>query len=207
MDELVVIALFRHGVTEDNTRKAYCGWTDSPLCSEELTRIPPFHTSYNSYFSSDLTRCKQTSNLLFPNATPILIPELREMHFGQWEGKTYSDLKELKEYQEWISNPVTYSPPEGESFKNFTDRIEHGLGKVVHSLIQQPHTHSAAIVTHGGVIRYILSKYAPSKKTFWEWPVPHGRAYELRFKKEALRRGERCTLLQEVLLTENERGC
>ena len=36
-----------------------------------------------------------------------------------------------------------------------------------------------AIVTHGGVIRYLLSKLVPEKRDFWEWKVPHGQGFEL----------------------------
>ena len=34
MDDAVVVALFRHGLTEENKRKAYIGWTDSPICED-----------------------------------------------------------------------------------------------------------------------------------------------------------------------------
>ena len=29
MDDAVVVALFRHGLTEENKRHAYIGWTDA----------------------------------------------------------------------------------------------------------------------------------------------------------------------------------
>ena len=61
-----------------------------------------------------------------------------------------------------------------------------------------------AIVTHEGVIRYLLSKLGPEKRYFWDWKVPHGNGFELLWSsKEAFRRGERCNLLQAAPLTEN----
>ena len=65
MDDTVVIALFRHGLTEENKRKAYLGWNDSPLCPESK-RIGT-SKRYEHYFSSDLQRCISTVKLLFPN--------------------------------------------------------------------------------------------------------------------------------------------
>lgn len=38
------------------------------------------------------------------------------------------------------------------------------------------------IVTHGGVIRSILSTFV-RQKTFWEWNIPHGQGYKLSLKK------------------------
>ena len=65
-----------------------------------------------------------------------------------------------------------------------------------------------AIVTHGGVIRYLLSTYGSiEKRDFWEWKVSHGNGFELVWaSKDAFRRGDRCTLLREVPLTENPTG-
>ncbi|WLD91665.1 histidine phosphatase family protein [Alkalihalobacillus sp. AL-G] len=205
MDDIVVIALFRHGVTKDNEQKAYCGWTDTPLSQAGRHRIQSMQQNYHLYFSSDLTRCTQTSNLLFPERTPIPLTELREMHFGQWEGKTFSELKNVPAYQDWISNPSGCSPPEGERFDQFTDRLHIGWSKIIGQLLHDQ-VRCAAVVTHGGVIRYLLSQFAPVQKAFWEWYVPHDKAYEFIFDKDALRRGERCTLLQEVPLTVNVNG-
>lgn len=132
MDDRVVIALFRHGVTEENRRKAYLGWSDSPLCpeSQNLAII----STYEEYFSSDLNRCISTVNLLFPNEKVILLKELREMNFGNWEGKTYEELKDEKRYRKWIENPIDIHPPNGEVFEEFSNRVEHGWSRVIQTI-------------------------------------------------------------------------
>lgn len=203
MDDRVVIALFRHGLTEENKRKSYLGWTDSPLCAEALKLATT--SRYDHYFSSDLNRCITTAELLFPNAKLTLLKEFREMNFGIWERKTYEDLKAIPRYREWIANPFEHFPPEGESFQQFSRRIQTGWEKITRELVSHCF-HSCAVVTHGGVLKYLLMKYAPERKDFWQWRVPHGHGLELVFDREALRRGERCTLLQEVPLTANEPG-
>jgi alpha-ribazole phosphatase len=203
MDDTVVIALFRHGLTEENKRKAYLGWNDSPLCTESANLST--RSRYDLYYSSDLPRCIESGNILFPNNDLILLPHLREMNFGQWEGKTYEDLKELPLYQQWLSNPTSYCPPGGESFEEFTHRIQNGWGKIAGKILSE-NIERCAIITHGGIIRYLLSKYAPMKNDFWYWQVPHEQGYELIFEREALRRGDTCTLLREVPLTVKEHG-
>ena len=95
MDDAVVVALFRHGVTEENKRKAYMGWTDSPICEdarEDLSRQTFRSPVYERIVTSDLKRCLQTAQILFPDQNAKVMSEFREMHFGRWEGKTYAEL-------------------------------------------------------------------------------------------------------------------
>lgn len=203
MDDRVVIALFRHGLTEENKRKAYLGWNDSPLCPETINLT--ITRKYECYFSSDLRRCVDMTKILFQNSNPLLIQELREMNFGNWEGKTYEDLKEDLLYQHWLSEPFRHCPPEGESFQEFAKRIRTGWKRMIQEILIQGIS-SCALVTHGGVIRYLLSQFAPVEKEFWSWHAPHDQGFELIFDKEALKGEGRCTLLLEVPLMGNGHG-
>ncbi len=64
-----------------------------------------------------------------------------------------------------------------------------------------------AIVTHGGVIRELLVRYAPEEKLFWDWKIPHAGGYQLVWDNQDLwRRGERCTSLQVVPIMEKQNG-
>lgn len=203
MDDRVVIALYRHGLTEENKRKAYLGWNDSPLCCESLKIT--ISRRYEHYFSSDLQRCISTAKILFPNTKLFLLDHLREIDFGKWEGKTYNDLKEDRLYQQWLSDPIKNCPPSGESFQQFTNRVQAGWKKIINEVLSQ-NIRRCAVVTHGGVIRYLLSEFAPERKEFWSWQAPHEQGFELIFERESLRRGKRCTLLLEVPLTVKEHG-
>ncbi|WP_042356013.1 histidine phosphatase family protein [Bacillus rubiinfantis] len=204
MADRVVVALFRHGLTEANHRKAYLGWGDSPLRKVECEYIQP-SSHYDVYYCSDLQRCALTMKQLFPKAAPYFLPELREMNFGDWEGKTYQDLKEENLYCNWLTNPYKYAPPNGESFQQFSNRVAAGWKKLVFEILSED-LGSCAIMTHGGVIRLLLEDFAPRAKGFWQWQATHDSAYELIFSTAALRRGERCTLLREVPLTEKGHG-
>ncbi|WP_231514848.1 histidine phosphatase family protein [Oceanobacillus salinisoli] len=204
----MAITLFRHGLTEGNQQKNYMGWNDSPLCTEAIQDLSSYKLkmdTYDLFVSSDLKRCLSTINLLFPNVKPVVLTELREMNFGMFQGKTYEDLKEMKAYQQWINNMFTYSPPGGETFEQFTKRVEKGWNKLVDIMLQRDYQ-KLFIVTHGGVIRYLLDKLSLEEKEFWEWNIPHGTGYVLTFDRKQLRRGAHCVSLQEVPLTGNEHG-
>lgn len=202
MDDIVVVALFRHGITEDNKRRAYSGWSDSPICKTEEQRISPYPHRFDHYYTSDLTRCIQTSHLLFPGENLTSVPEFREMNFGDWERCTFEALKDKYHYQKWLSDFEMTAPPNGEYLSEFQYRIKAGWQKCM----QQSTGNRIAIVTHGGVIRSLLTDFAAEPKGFWNWKIPYAAGYELQFSKEQLRRGEKCISLREVPLTERGLG-
>jgi alpha-ribazole phosphatase len=209
MDDAVVVALFRHGITEENKRKAYLGWRDEPICDEarkSLEKTDFELSSYEYIITSDLLRCRETAHLLFSNQSKVSFSEFREIHFGLWEGKTYSELAGDPYYEEWLKMPFDAPIPEGENYSRFADRIQNGWKKMLDLMVKEK-VSRIAIVTHGGVIRFLLSRFDKRKREFWEWQVPHGYGFELIWNsKEAFRRGEACTLLREVPLTENPTG-
>ena len=168
MDDAVVVALFRHGLTEENKRHAYIGWTDSPICEDArlvLAKQIVQPSSYERIVTSDLKRCLQTAEILFPDQSLLALSEFREMHFGRWEGKTYAELAGDPHYEEWINHHFTSEPPEGESYPIFTERVEKGWQEL-NELIVEERFKSLAIVTHGGVMRYLLSKLSPRNGIF-----------------------------------------
>src|SRR4051794_4873791 len=78
MDDAVVVALFRHGLTEENKRKAYIGWTDSPILEDErveLVKHAMQPSPYEAIVTSDLKRCWQTAQVLFPDQDLLAFPE------------------------------------------------------------------------------------------------------------------------------------
>ncbi|USK85061.1 histidine phosphatase family protein [Peribacillus asahii] len=201
----MAITLLRHGLTEANERKAYLGWTDSPLSEggkADIQALAGCFDTYEHIISSDLPRCVTTAQLLFPTASIISDSAFREMNWGLWEGKTYEQLKEDSYYQTWLENPMKADVPEGESYPVFSERIREGwrnlnIGKV----------ENIVIMTHGGVVRELLARYAPEEKSFWDWQIPHAGGYELFWNdKEAWRRGERCTSLRVVPIMEKQNG-
>lgn len=207
MGNHLVIALFRHGLTKENEQRKYIGWLDSHLCRsgvEELRKkqltVPP----YQKLYTSDLKRAQQTAALLFPNQFVTITDHFREMNFGDWEGNTYEQLKDDTAYQNWLNEPFVKVPKNGESFSRFSKRVEQGWQTLIE---ESKNVDRLAVITHGGVIRYLLSHYGPEEKGFWEYSINHGQGIELIWeKKDSFRRRQRCTLLQEVIFTEKNRG-
>ncbi|RYL88135.1 histidine phosphatase family protein [Sporolactobacillus sp. THM19-2] len=207
MDDGLVITLFRHGLTEENERHAYIGWTDSPLSKQGRAELSgKMLTPCHYVATSDLKRCRQTAELLFEHVSQEVYPEFREMNFGNWEGKTYEQLKDAGVYRRWLEDPFHVSPPQGESFQAFAKRIDQGWKKLKRKIMMEQLSR-VVLVTHGGVIRYLLSTYSKEKTDFRDWNVSNGYGYALIWEsRDMFRRGETCTSLREVPLTEKQSG-
>ncbi|WP_100408353.1 histidine phosphatase family protein [Bacillus solitudinis] len=209
MVDTISVTLIRHGLTRFNEESRYIGSTDLPLSKkgvEQTNRLALLlNTSPDLLVTSDLMRCQQTMSLLYPNLPFQKSKQLREYDFGLWEGKTYEQLKSDKTYQSWLLNPLTTSPPQGETLSVFQQRVEEGFHLVIKKAIDQRKEH-VAVITHGGVIRHWLSVYAPVKRTFFEWDASIGNIFTLKAKHQDLGRGERFTSLQEERFTEKING-
>ncbi|WP_280770266.1 histidine phosphatase family protein [Salipaludibacillus daqingensis] len=180
--------LIRHGVTTWNKEKRYLGHSDEPVEKDRLKDLFAIKNELKDVsfdggiWTSDLKRCQQTLQYLLPENFYNVDERLREYNFGDWEGKTYDDLKEIVEYRQWIDNWQGNRAPRGETGKGFTERIQSWVDEFF-SEIEEPSASfckNCLVVTHGGVIRYLLSTLDGSK-SFWDWRVNHGEGVKLSF--------------------------
>ncbi|GGA21525.1 histidine phosphatase family protein [Psychrobacillus lasiicapitis] len=198
MADTFTITLLRHLPTQGNRDKKYIGWTDEPIIDDILTK--KLSSTTKQVIGSDLMRCKQTAAKVFRGISYTENANFRECSFGDWEQKTYNELKEDTLYRNWLDNPREVAPPNGESLEQMEDRVLQAFYGVVEE-VNHP-----IIITHGGPIRFLLMKFAPVKKSFWEWEVPHGCSYELQWtRKKDVLEGKRCMSFSVEHLMENER--
>ena len=196
MDGSFVLYLIRHLETAANREKRYVGWTDVPVCTD----AGPVGFRPDLITGSDLIRCRQTAAHLFPGQVYRPDADFRECHFGDWEMKTYEYLKSIPAYRRWITDPAVRCPPGGERFSEIEARLDKGLVR----LRERAGIHSAAVVSHGGPIRLMLSKLAPAETPFNDWVVPAGSLHVLRWAdKTQWEAGARCTFFSAEPITEN----
>jgi alpha-ribazole phosphatase len=156
MKELLLI---RHGESlHAGTR--YIGRTDTPLTrfgqeqAEAVSRRLS-ETALDALFVSPALRAQETMRPLVSEQKiePIIDPHLREIDFGAWEGMSFEEIQtqapEL--VAEWALNRMDFAFPEGESLEAFWKRV----CRAGERLAATPGDR-IAVVTHGGVIRYLL---------------------------------------------------
>ncbi|CAG9620229.1 histidine phosphatase family protein [Sutcliffiella rhizosphaerae] len=194
--------LIRHGLTDWNREKRYLGYTDRDILIGELGKLENVkkcleNVMFDAVYTSDLKRCRSTLRYLDIQKQEVVDVRLREMNFGDWEGKTYHELKENPDYCKWLDNLEKVSPPNGESWTGFTARVDAFLEDLL-----AEKKGSILLVTHGGVVRYLLSRYIGTN-SFWEAPQPtHGQGVLVRLEEQT---GVwRCSSISAVPIVEKE---
>jgi len=156
------IHLIRHGEVEGaGPVRRYNGHTDVGL-SERGRR--QYHTLKErlaaapiaALYTSDLTRCAWGAEVLGSHlgVTPVIIPELREMGVGIWEGKSWDELMEQypDQWRDRLADIVNYRVPGGESVLDVHRRVM----PVIDEIVARHRGEEVLVVAHGGVNRIIL---------------------------------------------------
>lgn len=155
------IFLIRHGETEWNTAGKLQGNSDVKLSAEGIRQAQllaektPF-LPIDAVYSSDLSRAATTAKILAAKFH-LLVSEkrsLREVNFGDWEGKTISKLVEEfpNEFGKFFTKPDKIHPPNGETFLECQARVINALDEIIDIHEGQ----NIAVVSHGAAIRLIL---------------------------------------------------
>lgn len=179
-----IVNFIRHGMTEANINGQYVGVTDIPVCEEGVEKLKKLKENYaypkvQAYYSSPLKRCIETCKIIYPEANPNIIENLKECNFGDWETKTPAELKDNDEYKAWIKSGQQLKPPNGESGKEFRERICKAVDDLIENLMKDGIT-NAAVFAHGGVIMTILAIYGIPKMDPFELVVANGCGYSVR---------------------------
>lgn len=178
------IYLFRHGITEGNKRRLYYGSTDIPLIEEGIEAIRERRkakiypdTEGFELITTDLIRTEQTFYEMFGKSEHKTDPRLREFSFGDFEMHSYDELKDLPEYQAWIT---------GDNWRNICPNGESGEIMLNRSLeaMKDYIGKNCIIVCHGGVIAGLMLTWFPGDETaehFYAWQPKPGEGYKIVF--------------------------
>lgn len=125
-----MIAICRHGVTEANAAGLFLSRTDVELseigrAQSEALKPALARLSLERCVVSPMRRCTQTLQIAAPQLPFEIHEALREVDFGDWEGKTLewverNDPRGLATRRE---DPVHFRPPQGESFADVAARL------------------------------------------------------------------------------------
>lgn len=179
-----VINLIRHGAIDETLKGRYIGTTDAGLSAkgrEDLITIRDTvgYPQAQRLYTSPLLRCTESCGILFPGMEYRKISNFSECNFGEWEGKTASELAGDPRFGQWLQNSDQTPPPGGESGKEFAARIARGFEHLVETMSAGGVT-SATVVTHGGVIMTILALYGLPQAPSYQWRMDNGYGFSVR---------------------------
>lgn len=177
------LQLIRHGITQGNLDGKYIGVTDLPLCQQGVEELYEKLDKYEypnvqKVYTSPLKRCKQTVDILHPNRYTAELPQLMEMNFGKFEGKTAEELMNTEEYKKFLKGGLDNPPPMGESMRDVVNRSFEALNIIISDMMYEGLT-NCAVVTHGGIIMNMLSCFGVPKLDAMEYACDFGEGFEI----------------------------
>jgi broad specificity phosphatase PhoE len=135
--------LVRHA--EPELRGVVLGHTDTPLSAEGRSCAIQISAPRAVVYCSPLLRARQTAACI--TDSPVILDDLREISYGQWDGRTWSDIEQSdpelarRKAADWRG----VTPPGGEPWQEFEQRV---LGALL--AIRDPGT-ECTVVAHLGV--------------------------------------------------------
>jgi alpha-ribazole phosphatase len=158
-----LIYLLRHGEVVLAETRRFIGHLDVPLSptgerqsAAQAGRLASVKLA--ALYSSDLTRARRTGEIIgAPHGlSPAIVPALREMAMGRWEGLTAAEIQraEPEKFAEWMANVGKFPFPEGESVPDLEARVWPAF----ESLAGAHPGEAIAIVAHGGTNRALLCR-------------------------------------------------
>ncbi|MDX8391677.1 MAG: histidine phosphatase family protein [Mariprofundaceae bacterium] len=153
------IDLLRHGALIGGMR--YRGTTEAQLSEAGRTAMDAIWAQLSGrvdcIVSSPLSRCREAANAWSAQAgiDCDIIDDLREMHYGAWEGLRAADIEQQfpSMLAKWRENPVGMQIPDAETIEDFAARIIHAWQRV----LQAADGKHVLLVAHSGTLRVILT--------------------------------------------------
>jgi len=155
------IHLIRHGQVVGYDTPSYNGHADVPLteygiAQYHLLKERLADAGITACYSSDLTRCATGAGIICTplGIQPVLMPELRELSIGIWEGMTWAEIiaRYPQEWQARLADIVSYRVPDGENLLDLAGRAVPAL----HEIVRMHRGGSVLVVGHGGMNRVLL---------------------------------------------------
>nr|WP_325184257.1 histidine phosphatase family protein [uncultured Oscillibacter sp.] len=183
----MLIYLLRHGATAYTASGRYQGRRDVPLSPAGRAALRPADFSPETVHVSPLSRAVETAAILFPQAERILVPDLVELDFGVFEGRSCREMEDDGDYRAWVEGGCLGRCPGGESREEFTRRVCAAVARLVDEALASE-AERLVIVAHGGVLMASLERFALPHRDYFDWQVPCGGGFLLDSTPWAARR-------------------
>jgi len=127
-------------------RGRFIGRTDPPLTAQgrDAAASKLRGLDVKAVYVSPLRRALQTAEAIPCAPPPIVVPQLAEIDFGDWEGLSWQEVEDrwpgaaVRSIEDWLG----VAPPGGESWPDFRTRVDAALNQILAGAMP------AAVVAH-----------------------------------------------------------
>ncbi|MER3433902.1 MAG: histidine phosphatase family protein [Leptolyngbya sp. ERB_1_1] len=157
----LTVYFMRHGETTYSQTGGFCGSLDPDLTDEGLEMAITFGKAYSKldWTAAYVSPMKRTIATAKPLCDAVglemqLRDGLKEIQYGEWEGKTQDYVKEhdSEHYVHWMTEPAWNAPPGGETAVQIASRSE----LVITEITQKYADGNVLVVSHKATIRIML---------------------------------------------------
>ena len=176
------IWLIRHGKTELGEQGRYQGRTDTGLSENGRNELRRAGLCPEHVYVSPALRARETAKILFPEARQIIVEDLREMDFGDFEGRHWREMENDAAYRAWVDGGCTGRCPGGEDRASFSARVCRAFAGIIGRERENPEkeeTQPVCIVAHGGTQMAVLERWGVPDGVYFQWQTPCGRGWHL----------------------------
>ncbi|MFW5400745.1 adenosylcobalamin/alpha-ribazole phosphatase [Yersinia sp. 1252 StPb PI] len=178
--------LVRHGQTEANLRGVFCGLTDlalTPQGVEQAGWVADWlaDVDFCQGVSSQLLRARHTADIILAGhrVSADSDGQLNEMNFGDWEMRHHHDLQreDPDAWAQWVADWQQASPTGGESFPQFSARVEEVIQPLLLASGTSPQSNdnNRLLVAHQGVLSLMLARLlAMPAAAMWHFHFDQG---------------------------------
>ena len=185
--------LIRHGVTALGEAGKYQGRLDDGLSERGRAQLKSAAWTPSRVWVSPARRARETAAILFPAAEQIIVPNLREMDFGAFEGRSWQEMENDTAYRAWVDGGCAGRCPGGEDRASFTARVNLALREILDAA--EKAGEDAVIVAHGGTQMAALASRGEPGRDYWRWQTACGRGWLLE------RCGDTLRVVEEIAFT------
>jgi alpha-ribazole phosphatase len=152
------LELLRHGETQLSGFRGSLDDSLTELGWQQMQQAVMGRGGWDVIISSPLQRCRLfAEQLAAEHSLPLRIEaDLRELHFGDWEGRTAAEIMQTDSEALGLfwHDPYAFTPPGGELVREFAQRILTTVLRLQQELAGQ----RVLLISHGGVMRLLLAR-------------------------------------------------
>ena len=178
------VVMIRHSKTPGNEEHRYIGRTDQMLSENGIRLAESMAEEYAEelgdvaeVYVTSLKRTQQTARILFPKARQIVTTGLREMDFGDFEGKNADQMTDDPQYRACVDGMCTGTCPGGEQRGAFSARVCDEFARIMRE--HKGSDDTVVMVLHGGTIMSILEKVGIPDGSYYDFQAGNGEGYRL----------------------------
>jgi broad specificity phosphatase PhoE len=157
------IWIARHGQTETNTRGVFCGHSETALTDLGRAqaralgeRLRPIALA--GVYTSDVSRALETAAIALEGRglAPIPDPDLREIHYGDWEwqAERLISRSDAAEYRRMRDEDPAWQPPGGET----TAQVRARTARALERIAARHRAQEVLVISHGTAINCMLAE-------------------------------------------------